>query len=139
MAGIGRVKGRAGSVTVFLDGLTFRETDAGRRFPYPDFGSQFIEALHRRLVVPRRRGLLRSTLACSSCDASLTGVAPQPIGIATEVDLGTIAPIQVDLALPGLVCPRCRAQMAGIHDRAVESDLSDALIAAFDAAGMKPG
>jgi uncharacterized protein YbaR (Trm112 family) len=133
------IRGRAGAVHVVLTGLTCRETSRGRRYPYPEFGAELVEALHGKLVAPRHRGLIRSTLACPVCATRLDGLANQPIGIATEVALGSFPPVQVDLAIPGLFCPGCRMQLVRLDDRSVDSNLGDALIAAFKSAGIKPG
>lgn len=133
------IRGRAGAVHVVLTGLTCRETSRGRRYPYPEFGAELIEALHRKLVAPRRCGLIRSTPACPRCATRLGGVANQQIGIATEVSLRSMPPVQLDLAIPGLFCPGCRTQLVRLDDRTVDSNLSDALIAAFTSAGIEPG
>lgn len=140
--GIGRldpVRGRAQDVSVTLTGLSFRQTSRGRRYPYPDFGSDFIDALHKQLVGPRRRGLLRSTPVCAWCEASLDGVARQRVTVVADVALTKIPPIHLDIEMPGLTCSRCGRPMVMIDDRDVASDLSDALIAAFNSAGIAPG
>jgi hypothetical protein len=133
------IRGQAGDVHVVLRGVTCREAGKGLRYPYPEFGAELIEALHRNLVAPRHRGLLRSTLACPACSTRLDGAPIQSIGIATEVALRSIPPVQCDLAIPGLFCPGCRMQLVRVDDRKVDSNLSDALIAAFKSAGIKPG
>jgi hypothetical protein len=136
---LGPVTGRARDVTVTLTDLSFRRTGNGRRYPYPDFGSDFIEALHKALVAPRRRGLFRSTLVCASCDASLEGVVVAPVAVTTEIALTQIPPIRVDLDMPGLKCPGCHRSLVKIDDRAVDTDLSDAVIDAFASASLVPG
>jgi hypothetical protein len=126
-------------VTVTLTDLSFVQTSRGRRYAYPDFGSDFIEALHKALVGPRRRGLFRSTPVCAWCEASLDGVVRHSVTVATDVVLTKVPPIHVDLDMPGLTCSRCGRPMVMIDDRAVASDLSGALIAAFNSAGLAPG
>jgi hypothetical protein len=133
------VSGRARDVSVRLTDLSFRETTTGRRYPYPDFGSDFIEALHRALVAPRRRGLIRSTLVCPPCESPLEGIAVEPVVVTTEIALIRIPPIRVDLEMLGIKCPGCDRSLVMINDRSVESDLSDALIDAFAVASMAPG
>jgi hypothetical protein len=133
------IAGRAGDVAVILHGLTYRDTRSGRRFPYGEFGPDFIEALHRGLVRPRGGGLFRTRISCPSCDTELDDHQRVPVDAATDVALRRIPPIGVDVTMPGLVCPRCGTRVVCMHDRNVESDLSDALIAAFDSAGVKPG
>ena len=135
----GPVSGRSQQVRVTLTGLSFRQTSAGRRYAYPDFGSDFIQALHKQLVGPRRRGLIRSTLLCPSCGRSLDGVAIGQVTVGTDVDLPRIPAIHLDLAMPGMVCPGCDRRLVMIDDRNVQSDLSDALIDAFNQSGMAPG
>lgn len=140
--GIGRldpISGRSQDVSVTLTGLSFRQTSRGRRYAYPDFGSDFIDALHKALVGPRRRGLFRATPVCAWCEASLDGVARQRVKVATDVALAKIPPIHLDIEMPGLTCSRCGRPMVMIDDRDVASDLSDALIAAFNSAGIAPG
>ena len=136
---LGPISGRAGAVTVTLTDLTFRASDGGRRFAYPGFGSDLIEALHKALVGPRRRGLLRSTLVCPSCDTRLEGLQHEQVMVTTEVVLKRVPPIAVDVDMPGVTCPGCRRPLVLIDDRAVASELSDALIDAFKSAGILPG
>jgi hypothetical protein len=133
------ISGRAHGVSVRLTDLTVRQTTSGRRYPYSDFGTDFIEALNRALVTPRRRGLIRSKLVCPSCEASLEGVPVATVPVTTEIALARIPPILVDLEMPGLECPGCHRALVNIDDRAVESDLSDALIDAFKSVGLVPG
>lgn len=132
---LGPVSGRARDVSLTLTDLSFRETSTGRRYPYPDFGSDFIEALHRALVAPRRRGLFRLTLVCPSCESSLEGIVVEPVVVSAE----RIPPVRVDLEMPGIKCPGCDRSLVMLHDRAVDSDLSDALIDAFTSAALVHG
>lgn len=136
---LGPVTGHARDVSVTLTDLSFRQTSTGRRYPYPDFGSDFITALHEALVGPRRKGLLRSTRVCPSCETSLEGIAVASVPANTEVVLGRVPPIRVDVEMPGLRCPGCDRSLVMIGDRGVASYLSDALIDAFNAAAMTPG
>ena len=134
----GTVRGRAGRVTVTLEGLSYRETTKGRRYPYPDFGAEFIDALHKQPIGPGRRGLLRRP-SCASCDASLDGVPSSQVSAAVDLTFKRIPAIHLDVVMPGLVCPACGHGMVRIDDRAIASDLSDALIDAFNSVEMRPG
>ena len=136
---LGPIVGHAGDVGVTLSDLSVRQTSTGRRFPYPDFGSDFIAALHGSLVGPKRQGLVRSKLVCPDCQASLEGIAAEPVAVTTEIALTRIPPVRVDLKMPGMTCPGCQRSLVMIGDRAVASNLSDALIDAFDGAGVAPG
>ena len=136
---LGPISGRAGDVSVTLTDLSFRQAGSEKRYPYPDFGSEFIEALHKSLLAPRRKGLLRSTLVCPACEASLEGVAAGPVSISTEIALTRIPPVRVELEMPGLKCPGCARSLVMIGDRDVASDLSDALIDAIASASLVPG
>ena len=133
------ITGRAGDISVTLTDLSFREKGTERRYPYPDFGSDFIQALHKSLVAPRRKGFLRSTLVCPSCETSLEGLATGPVSVSTEIPLKRIPPIRVDLEMPGLKCPGCGRALVMIDDRDIASDFSDALIDAFASASLVPG
>ena len=137
---LGAVNGRARDVSVTLTGLSFRQTSARRRYPYPDFGSGFIEALNKALPAPRHRGLFfRSTIVCPGCETSLEGIPADRVAVATQLAFTRIPPIRVDVEMPGITCPGCMTPLVRTDDRAIESDLSDAVIAAFTAAGIEPG
>jgi hypothetical protein len=83
--------------------------------------------------------MFRSTLVCPSCETSLQDIAIGSVPVTTEVALSGIAPIRVELEMPGVRCPGCGRSLVMINDRAVASDLSDALIDAFAAAAITPG
>ena len=133
------VTGRGRAVTVVLTGMSFRETTKGRLFPYGEFGSEFIQALHSQLVAPKRTGLLRQKLACPSCQSPFDQVPITQVAASADVKLRNIPAIRVDGELPGIICPTCGRTVVMIHDRNVESDLSDAVIDAFKAADVRPG
>ena len=133
------VTGQAHDITVTLTNLSYRQTDKGKRYAYGEFGSEFLQALHEALPAPRRRGLIRSTLVCPVCEAPLGGIAVQPVAVSAEVVLKRIPPIRVDLEMPGIKCPGCDRSLVDIDDRDLQSDLSDALIAAFATVSLKPG
>ena len=133
------VTGRAHDITVTLTNLSYRETGTKRKFAYGEFGMEFLEALHKALPAPRRRGLLRSTLVCPVWEAALDGSAVQPVTCSAEVVLRRIPQIRVDLEIPGLKCSGCDRSLVKIYDRDLQSDLSDALIDAFATVSLKPG
>ncbi len=136
---LGPVSGRANRVSVTLTGLSFRQAGHARRYPYDDFGPDFIAALHDGLTPPHRGGILRSKLACPWCDAPVDGDAVGQISVAIDVALARIAPVRVELEMPGIRCPRCDRPLVMIDDRSIDSDVSDALIAAFAAGEFGPG
>ena len=133
----GPLTGRKDDVRVTLTGLSYRQTSKGPRYPYGEFGSEFIEALHKALPTPGRRGLLRKQV-CPSCEASLDGIAIGPVTATTEVVLKRVPPIDVEVVMPGITCPGCARSLVMINDRDIASDVSDALIDAFNTVGFKP-
>jgi len=135
----GPINGQAQQVRVTLTGLSFRQTSAGRRYAYPDFGSDFIDALYKQLEGPNRRGWIRSTFLCPSCGRSLDGVPTGQVAVATDLVLSRIPAFHLDLEMPGMICPGCDRRLVMIDDRDLQSDLSDALIDAFNQAGLAPG
>ena len=134
----GPISGQAGDVAVTLTELSFRKTPTGGRYAYPDFGSDFIQALHEALGTPRRRGLLRSTLVCPWCGRDLDVNTSDRVRVAVEVALRRIPPVRVDAEMPGIRCGSCGRSVVRIDDRNVQSDLSNALIIAFEAVGFAP-
>jgi len=135
---LGAVTGRARDISVTLTGLSYRQTGAGRRYPYGDFGTGFIETLHKALPAPRHRGVFRR-IVCPSCETSLEGVPGDLVTVATQLEFTRIPPVRVEVTMPGITCPGCMRPLVRIDDRDIASDLSDAVIAAFDAAGISPG
>ena len=133
------ISGRSGEVRVTLTGQSYRTTTKGRRYPYGEFGQEFIGALHEALVGPRRRGLLRSTLVCPACERPLDEGSVSPVTVTPDLQLRNIPVIHVEVEMPGRVCPGCARRLVNIHDRNFESELSDALIDAFNQAGIAPG
>ena len=138
---LGPVTGRSGdgSVVVTLTGLSYRDTSRGRRYPYGEFGQEFIAALHSALPAFRRTGLLRQGRACAGCGRTLDGVPVATVAVAIDVVMKRIPPIHVDGEMPGVTCPACGRAATMISDRGVQSDLSDALIAIFNEARISPG
>lgn len=134
-----RVDGAAGAIRVTFTNLSFRQTSKGRRWPYGEFGPDLLYALHDRLTSPRRRGVFRSALVCPSCDAMLDGSASEAVTVAVKLQLPAIPPLGIEVQMPGIRCPGCGRSLVRLDDRNVESDLSDALIAALRSAGIEPG
>lgn len=132
-----RVTGTAGRVTMTLTGLTYRHgRDGKRRDPYGEFGPDFIVDLHAALPTAGRRGLLRPVRTCPRCDSSLEGPSEERVKVSVELRLQRIPPLGVEVEMPGARCGRCGHTIVKVDDRAVDSELSDAAIAAFDAAGI---
>jgi len=136
---LGEVSGRARDISVTLTGLSVRQTTTGRRYPYPEFGEGFIDALHKALPAPRHRGLLRTSIVCPTCETSLEGLPGAIVTATTQLSFSQIPPVRVEVAMPGITCPGCMAPLVRTDDKALESDLSDALIDAFNSAGIEPG
>jgi uncharacterized protein (UPF0212 family) len=129
--------GRARDVGVTITGLTFKERpDGRRRWPYGEFGGDFIVALHEKLPKPARRGLLRGSPVCPFCGSSFDGVTVEAVKISAQLDLRQIPPLTVDVEIPGRRCPRCGRPVTRMDDTAVAADLSDAVIAAFRSQGL---
>lgn len=104
------LRGRAGDLEVRVQSLPCRVDELGRRrYPWRDFGCEFLEELGRRLppFEQVRAALPEGTLA-------------------VELHLGNQAPIQVEL--------RGRPPTS----RRFDSDLADALIEAFRSAQLEP-
>jgi hypothetical protein len=134
---IDRASGKAGRVSITLSDLSYRQTGAGRRrWPYGEFGSDFIEALHAQLPRPRRQGLLRAKLSCPSCETSFEGAPVEVVTVGVRLDLGRVPPLGAEVEMPGIRCPRCGRPVVRIDDAAVDSDLSDAVIDAWRSVGL---
>ena len=109
---LGPLAGRSRDVAVTVTGLTSLQTSKGTHYPYPEFGSDFVDALHRELPAPRRRGILRSRV-CPICGTSLDGIPGTQVDVTVNVALSRIPPIRVDVEMPGIRCPGCRDRSSG--------------------------
>jgi hypothetical protein len=137
---IPRLTGRAGEISVAISPMPFRETPKGRRYPYADFGADFMDAFYPSLPAARLHGLFRVKLVCPTCDVRLDDATVGRVAFAVEVALKRIpSPIRVDVEMPGVICPRCGRSLIDLDDRTLRGHLGDALIDAFEAGGIKPG
>jgi ribosomal protein S27AE len=125
--------------SVTLTGMSFRMKKGERHFPYSEFGSEFIGALHKQLPKPTHRGLNRWTPVCPACGTSLAAAGVQQTRASVNIALRTIPAIRVDVDMPGRTCPACGHAVVLIGDRDIASDVSDALIEAFQSEAIKPG
>ena len=135
---VDRVTGSAGAIVATLTNLSYRETDGGRRYAYPDFGADLIHLLYAELPRPSRRGLFRARIECPNCGTSLEEVPVTTVEVVAELPFTRIPPVGFEAEVPGLQCPNCRSGLM-LKDRDVESELSDALRDAFERAGIRPG
>ena len=90
-------------------------------------------------ITGRKDEASRSAPVCPSCDASLAGIPVVTVPATAEVVLRSIRPIRVDVEMPGMTCPMCSRSVVLIGDRDIASDVSDALIDAFNGASIAPG
>ena len=126
--------GRAGVASVRFERLPFRLKDGQRRFCHGDFGSELIGQLHEVLPPAPTHFLLLGSARCRACGTGLTAAA-RPSSLDVQLRLCGVAPTTLTIEIPLTPCGNCGATHRD-GDRQAESDLSDALIAAFEAAGL---
>src|SRR6187431_467919 len=90
---LGAVSGSARDISLTLTGLSYRQTDAGRRYPYGEFGQDFIDVLHKGLAAPRHKGFFRS-LVCPACGTALDGIPNDRVSGAAQLEFRKIPPIR---------------------------------------------
>jgi hypothetical protein len=76
------------------------------------------------------------TLRCGSCDEALAGDTATARTFDVDLELERTIPFHMKLTAPGLTCPACGREQLALDDQ-LDSDLSEALIAAVDSERIK--
>jgi len=108
---------------------------AERRFLYPDFGAKYRPHLSEDL--PHAERSLFGKPCCSGCDERLSAAEPTPEAFELRIDLEKAGPITTELVVPAVRCAACGKTQA-LFDRQLDSDISEALIAAMDGQAIRP-
>ena len=129
----GVLSGRKGEVGAQFERLPYQVKDGKPRFSHGEFGSELIEALYR-VLPPEPKRLLFGPGKCRKCGAELPD-QPRPHSFDLRLDMSGLEPINLSVELPAVGCPACGTEHR-TGGRDIESDLSDALIEAFEAADL---
>lgn len=129
----GELTGRAGEVGARFERLPYKLKDGRRRFAHNDFGNELIGALYR-VMPPEPKRFLFGAGKCQRCGSQLPEQA-RPHAFDLTLDIRGLEPIHLTAELPSVRCETCGTEHR-IGERDVESDLSDAMIAAFESAGL---
>jgi hypothetical protein len=107
--------------------------DGRRRFATADFGADLIDALYRALP-PEPKRFLFGRAKCQRCGVALeTKILTHSFVL--RLTLRDLDELGLTVEMPAVICAACGfVHVTG--DRNVESDLSDAMIAAFESGGL---
>ena len=125
--------GHAGGATARFASLPYRMKDGRRRFATGDFGADLIDALYRALP-PEPKRFLFGRAKCQRCGVALESPTVTH-SFALRLKLPDLDEFGLTLEMPAVACRAC----GFVHrtgDRNVESDVSDAMIAAFGSGGL---
>ena len=128
-----KLVGHAGSATARFASLPYRMKDGRRRFANGEFGADLIDALYRALPPEPKRFLL-GRAKCRRCGVAVETEAVTR-SFALQLHLRDLDELALTLEMPAVACAAC----GFVHrtgDRNVESDVSDAMIAAFESGGL---
>lgn len=125
--------GRAGDAGARFERLPYKLKDGKPRFAKGDFGNELIGALYR-VMPPEPRRFLIGAGKCQKCGSQLPE-APRPHSFELQIDIRDLEPIQMTIELPSVRCGTCATEHR-TGGRDLESDLSDAMIAAFESANL---
>lgn len=129
----GALYGRKGEVGARFERLPYHVKDGKPRFAHGEFGSELIDALYR-VMPPEPKRLLFGAGKCQKCGTRLPD-QPRPHFFELRLEINGLEPINLTVELPAVACPACGTEHR-TGERDVESDLSDAMIAAFKEAGL---
>ena len=125
--------GRAGNAGARFERLPYKLKDGKQRFAHDDFGNELIGALYR-VLPPEPKRFLFGAGKCRRCGNQLPD-QPRPLSFDLRIDIKGLEPINMTVDLPSDRCASCGTEHR-TGGRDVESDLSDAMIAAFESAGL---
>lgn len=131
----GELIGRAGVAAARFEKLPYKLKNGKQQFAHDDFGNELITALYRGLP-PEPRRFLFGAGKCQRCGTQLPDheqALPQSFEL--RIEIKGLEPIMMTVELPCVACPGCGTQHR-TGERETESDLSDAMIAAFESAGL---
>jgi hypothetical protein len=129
----GELTGRAGEAGARFERLPYKLKDGRRRFAHNDFGNELIGALYR-VMPPEPKRFLFGAGKCQRCGSPLP-TQPRPHSFALALDIQGLERILLTAELPSVRCAACGTEHR-TGGRDVESDLSEAMIAAFESAGL---
>lgn len=100
------------------------------RFTDTDFGANLIDRLFHKGDLP-----ITDSARCGACKAALQAPNLSPGRVSGEVRVDRVAPFTMAVTAPLSRCPYCGLEQL-VADDSVSSDLSDAMIAAFESARL---
>ena len=129
----GELTARAGEAGARFERLPYRLKDGRRLFAHNDFMYELIGALYR-VMPPEPKRFLFGAGKCRRCGSQLPE-QPRPHSFDLTLDMRGLEAVRLTVELPSVQCPACGTEHR-TGDRNVESDLSDAMIAAFESAEL---
>lgn len=106
----------------------------GIRYPYPEWGNEFREAVVEALPFAVPSGAQH---LCLRCQTPLGGAEPGEGRFPVQLRMRHGVDVSLTATLPMVVCARCGTAQAELSGD-LENDLEDALTEAFGSAGLEP-
>jgi hypothetical protein len=129
----GELVGRFGDAAARFERLPFTMKEGKPRFAHDDFGSELIDALYR-VLPPEPSRFLFGAGKCQKCGNKLPE-QPRPHAFDLRIAIRGLEPINMTAELPSVRCGNCGTEHR-TGERDAESDLSFAMMQAFDSAGL---
>lgn len=138
-AAISQVEGHSGDAVVVLRNtpvLACVERSHPKRWAHPEFGAVLTDQLFFTGAVPisRARGPWR---VCWKCGGRLAASNIARLRLEGPVQVGNLAPFEVELEAPGSRCDHCGEQQIYASPD-VSNDISNALADAFHVVSLEP-
>ena len=134
MVRIPRLAGKYEQVRVSILGASFLKPDGTSRARYADdgFGPFILDELFRRqTILSKRKGLLKKTHHCRSCDADLMGLKARRRRFSVDISYKQIPPFKVGIDMPAIPCRACGTSNA-VNEENTEAVISGAMALAFE-------
>jgi hypothetical protein len=131
--------GRSGPVQVQIRDMPVvaRMDGPGYRYPTPEFGSEFLEAVVDGMPTADRAGWpWRRVTRCGVCQSLVSSPIPEA-EFAIPIRLTELPEFRVEFRLPAIKCEQCGLEQM-LADNTISFHRTEALSQAFKAAQVEP-
>ena len=129
--------GTHGNVTVNLFDLSYAVCPqcGSKAFVHAEFPAEVLFPLTSAVPHATAKGFRTKEWSCVACRARIDPSQERVETFAVPLNLEGRYQFRAELMLPAVTCDACGRNQVAADERALDSDLADALIAAFDSVG----
>jgi len=129
-----KLVGKYKQVRVTFIGAYFLDPSGAKDKRYADdgFGPFILEEVFRRQsILTKRKGILKKSHHCRSCDADLMGLKAHRRKFSLNIQYKQIPPFKLEIEMPGIPFRKCGTSNA-VNEDTTEQVISGAIALAFE-------